>query len=223
MTSYSFDLNFPPPSSPVVPSFSSSSLSTPLSLPPSFLHLGVLDDDDRRIQEREQAESEKDPKEGRHTEEGEEKKKKQGTKSLSGEIRGFTFYDAVGPIGTSYRTKEEEEHGGEKIHPKREGKGGGRGERHDKEEDMDGHDGKTKGEEEKDSEKKREERMEKNGEDRIPRSSKSEKVYWSERIQTGGVWGDGVVHFSSYDWSICGQNLMGASHMYDWLVTLDLR
>ncbi|PHJ26102.1 serine threonine protein related protein [Cystoisospora suis] len=217
VTSYSFDLNFPPSSS-WVSSFSSS----PLSLPPSFLHLGVLDDDDRRIQEREQAESEKDRNDGRHKEEGEEKKnkKKQGVKSLSGEIRGFTFYDAVGPIGTSGGNKGEE-HRGYKLHHKKREKEGERGERHDKQEDEDDPDGKTKGDKESDFRKKREDRVEKRGE-RIPRSTKSEKVYWSERIQTGSVWGDGVAHFSSYDWSICGQNLMGASHMYDWLVTLDL-
>lgn len=217
VTSYAFDLNLPPSSSSRLPAFSSSAESS-RGIPPSFLHLGVLDEDDDDDHDRD--DDDQDSEQRKVQEEGSAKPeiykaRRQGNvgtkrRAASGAIRGFMLYDAVGPVRATEAREGEAGLGGEDV-PER---GERRGDRH-----LIGETGATR--EGTDDKRKGGEAGKKGPERKFP--PRGENVYWSERMQTGGVWGDGVVHFSSYDWSICGQNLMGASQMYDWLVTLDLR
>ncbi|KEP67242.1 UNVERIFIED_CONTAM: hypothetical protein HHA_234220 [Hammondia hammondi] len=207
VTSYAFDLNFPSTQgssfAPPAPrnegdgGFRSNATASGLassvdSAPLSFLHLGVLDEGQTQRE---------DPA--------------AGAEAL-GRLKGFATYDEAGRwTGQAWRRERKQ------LESKDEGQRENRDER-EKE-------GRGRRRVERGEEAGREgEETHKNENGETPNVENSEKrhaaddVLWGQRIQTGNVWADSVAHFVSYDWQLCGNNLMDASHTNDWIVTVDL-
>ncbi|CBZ54513.1 Serine/threonine protein phosphatase, related [Neospora caninum Liverpool] len=217
VTSYAFDLNFPASNT----TFSSSAAQAvprrggerggmswgssparsapPASVPLSFLHLGVLEED--------------------RTEVG-------GSApgaDAGGKLKGFATYDEAGRwTGPAWTAEErgEAKTDGENETEKTESAG----EREGREEGLRGVAG--QGETFERKREAPEQRDEKGGEasgnKKLDKRIGGEDIIWGQRIQTGNVWADSVAHFVSYDWQLCGHSLMDNSHMKDWMVTVDL-